>query len=99
MIDEFVGKVVLVRCKGAGVHVGVLESAIVEHGAVKLRDAYRIWRWRGANTCSELAQTGASDTWTRVAVRVPVMVVIGVVEIIPVADGAVQSLTTPRWPA
>ena len=49
---------VIARCTGAGVHAGYLESRDSE-GVVVLRDARRIWYWKGAATLSELAVSGA----------------------------------------
>ena len=44
--------VVLVRTRGAGVHVGELLKP--RNGMeLTLHNAHRVWRWRGANTLSE----------------------------------------------
>jgi hypothetical protein len=51
-----VGRYVLVRCRGAGVHVGILEGR-TDH-VVRLRDSRRCWRWWSRFTLSELADEG-----------------------------------------
>ena len=52
---------VIVRCKMAGVHAGELEVYDRATGAITLRNARRIWRWRGAASLSELAVYGAAN--------------------------------------
>ena len=49
---------VIVRCRNAGVHAGVLVK--VTSLAVYLRDARRIWKWSGAMELNELATYGAA---------------------------------------
>ncbi len=51
---------VICRCTKAGVHAGFLEERNRE-GYVVLRDARRIWYWKGAASLSGLAKYGASD--------------------------------------
>ena len=54
-----VGKYVVVRCRDAGVHAGVLESA--EGRNCTLRESRRLWAWRVANgktTLSGVATEG-----------------------------------------
>ena len=87
---------VIVRSRDAGVHCGTLES-IADGGMVTLSDARRIWRWRGANTLSELSQRGADQEWTRVSEPVPEIIVIGACEIIPCSAVARDNLTQSRW--
>jgi hypothetical protein len=87
---------VIVRSRDAGVHCGTLEN-IADGGMVTLFDARRIWRWRGANTLSELSQRGADQEWTRISVPVPEIVIIGACEIIPCSVVARENLTRSRW--
>lgn len=90
---EYVRKVatssrVLVRCRNAGVHVGTLERRSA--GEVVLLNANRVWRWRGANTLSEVAMNGViRSEYTRIAVEVPYIILTesDVCEVIPVAEG------------
>lgn len=88
---------VIVRCSGAGVHFGVLSR----HDAtmVTLRDARRIWRWRGANTLNELALRGASEEHTRISEPVADIVLCGWHEIIAATDDAITNLSRSRWGA
>lgn len=87
---------VIVRSRDAGVHCGTLEN-IADGGMVTLSDARRIWRWRGANTLSELSQRGAAEDWTRVSEPVPEIVIIGACEVIPCSAVARENLARSRW--
>lgn len=89
-------KIVVIRTYSAGVHVGIL---IRKSGTTAvLADATRVWRWRGANTLSELSQQGASNEWTRISEMVPRIELTQVIEIIDCSDVAAINLRTPRWP-
>jgi len=79
---------VIVRCLNAGVHVGTL----VKRDAVNtvLKNANRLWRWRGANSLSEVAMSGViRNEYTRISVEVPeiTLTTSDTCEIIPVAEG------------
>jgi hypothetical protein len=87
---------VIVRSRDAGVHCGTLEN-IADGGMVTLSDARRIWRWRGANTLSELSQRGAAEGWTRISEPVPDIIVIGACEVITCSVVARENLTRSRW--
>lgn len=88
--------VVVVRTMSAGVHVGEL---VGEPGAkLRLSNAHRVWRWKGANSLSELSQSGADTGYTRVSEAVPSITLIGCLEIIPCSEVAARNLRTPRWP-
>lgn len=89
------GTVVIVRTYSAGVHVGTLASQ--DGKIVTLRDARRIWRWRGANTLHELSQRGAAKEWTRISEPVPSVLLTEAIEIIPVAPAAIENLKQSRW--
>lgn len=57
---------VLVRSGQSGVWIG--EYVSQKGDAVTLKKALKIWRWKGANTTSELAATGTKpDGYSRVA--------------------------------
>lgn len=87
--------VVLVRTDRSGVHVGELASRTGSE--VTLHHGHRIWRWRGANTLHELSQCGADQDWTRISERVPVILLLDAIEIIPCSEAAAINLTNPRW--
>lgn len=85
---------VLVRTYSAGVHVGTLVAADGER--VVLRDASRVWRWRGANTLHELSLRGPDRTQhTRISERVAKITLIEAIEIIPIA--ADPATFAPAW--
>jgi hypothetical protein len=87
---------VVVRTYSAGVHVGEL----VRHNGkeVKLRNASRVWRWRGANTLHELSQHGASLTdWTRISEQVSSITLTEAIEVIECSSLARENLSQPRW--
>lgn len=86
----------IIRTYSAGVHVGTLASH--EGTQVILRDASRIWRWRGANTLHELALHGPAQEYTRISERVPTITLTEASEIIPVSKEAEERFG-PRWPA
>lgn len=87
---------VIIRSRDAGVHCGTLEN-IADGGMVTLSEARRIWRWRGANTLSELSQRGADEDWTRISEPVPKIVIIGTCEVIPCSVVARENLARSRW--
>ncbi len=53
-------KYVLVRTYTMGVFAGILDSASTETVKI-LKDARRIWYWKGAASLSQLAVDGTSD--------------------------------------
>jgi len=86
--------IVLVRTYSAGVHFGKLKS---RNGTeATLTDARRIWRWRGANTLSEVATKGVAQEYTRISEPVPEILLTQAVEIIPVSGEALATMGS-RW--
>ena len=80
------GPLSIVRTLSAGVHVGRVVK--IEGATVELADAVRIWRWRGANTLNEVAMKGVNtEQYTRISEPVPSILLIGAIEVIPVAEG------------
>lgn len=85
---------VLCRCSAAGVHVGELVSA--SGGSATLRNASRVWRWRGAHTLHELSLRGPDRTaYTRISDRVASITLEGVCEVIDIA--APRDAFAPVW--
>ena len=91
-----IGKLVIVRTYGAGVHVGTLKSRNGQE--VSLSDARRLWRWRGANTLHEVAIHGVDEAYTRLSDPVEHIILTSAIELMLVSDTAKMSLTTSRWP-
>ena len=88
-------KYVLLRTTGAGVHFGRL---VEQFGSeVKLTDARRLWRWRGANTLHEVALHGVSEDYTRISEAVAEATVLGVHEVLTLTEEARANLTRSRW--
>ncbi len=92
-----IGEFVIVRTRSAGVHCGTLTE---QNGiAALLTDAYRIWRWRGANSLHELSLKGASQEFTRISEPVSRILLTECTEIIPCTVKAKANLIKPRWAA
>lgn len=90
-----VNPLVVVRTVYAGVHIGEL----VAHSgqSATLRNARRLWRWRGANTLHEVSLRGVSDDYTRLSEPVASIDLTTVIERLPVSAAARDSLTRSRW--
>ena len=86
---------VLVRTYSAGIHFGELVSRNGKE--IVLKNAGRIWRWRGANTLSGIAQNGViTDNHTRIDVLVDEIILTEAIEIIKVTETAAKTLV-PVW--
>jgi hypothetical protein len=59
MVDDLLGKYVVIRTYSAGVHCGTLKSLNGKEAI--LTNARRIWSWKGAFTLSAVAQNGILD--------------------------------------
>lgn len=64
---------------------------------VTLNDARKIWRWRGANTTSDIASGGISEEYSRVAPPVDGAVILSVCEVLPASDEAVARVKKAGW--
>jgi hypothetical protein len=95
VILKMVGEFVIVRAHFAGVHCGTLVKQ--DGAAVVLKDARRIWRWRGANTLNELATKGAAMDYTRISEPVEEILLCETCETIKASDVARENLTQSRW--
>lgn len=93
--DPDVGKYVVVRCYGAGVHVGVLVSRDAKD--VRLSDARRVWKWSGAKTLSEMSLRGLDGNNSRVSEPVAGITLIDAIEVIPCTPDAETSLRGAKW--
>ena len=94
-----IGSYVIVRTYSAGVHAGTLVRK--EGKEVELKDARRLWYWKGANCLSDLALYGVkSPTECRFPAAVPTIVLTEAIEIIPVFEEARVSIeAVPEWKA
>lgn len=86
--------IVIVRTYGAGVHIGKLASR--KGAEVVLRDAVRLWYWKGANTLHEASQLGVGPE-SKISVRVPEVTLLQAMEVIPCSVAAAKTFE-PRWP-
>jgi hypothetical protein len=87
---------VVVRTYSAGVHCGTLEKH--DGKTVVLKDARRLWRWRGANTLNEVSQQGVDFEWSRLSEPVPEITLTEAIEVIACSDKGQENLSRSRWP-
>ena len=86
---------VIVRTYSAGVHCGVLIFHKDKHA--ELKNARRIWRWKGANTLNEVALRGCAEDWTRISEPVKDIVLTEAIEVIKCTKEARENLERSRW--
>ena len=86
-----IGKKVIIRADRAGVFFGTLKK---KNGSeVTLTDCRRIWYWDGAASISQLAVEGTKRPDNcKFTVTVPIICILGVIEIIPCTDKAIESI-------
>lgn len=84
-------KKVIIRADRAGVFFGTLKE---KNGSeVVLTDCRRLWYWDGAASISQLAVDGTTKPYDcKFTVIVPEIVILGVIEIIPCTDKAIESI-------
>lgn len=87
----------IIRCDRADVFYAEIESR--QGGEAKLRNARRLWCWDGAASLSQLALEGVKNPrGCKFTVTVPSMTVLDVIEVIPCAEEAVNSIeAVPVW--
>lgn len=82
---------------------GVFFAKIAERRGdeVDLTDCRRIWYWDGAASLSQLAMEGVNKPQNcKFTITVPAMTVLGVIEIIPCTDKAIESIkAVQEWRA
>lgn len=81
----YIGKHCVVRTYSAGVHLGTIKS--VEGSQVILDDVRRLWKWEGAFTLNEVANTGVAKT-SRIAAEIPTISLSDMIELIPTSEKA-----------
>jgi hypothetical protein len=86
------GTYVIVRCRDAGVHAGVLEH--YEGREVTLTESRRLWYWKPAKKAAFLSGVAAHglDKTSKVGVAVPRIVLTEDCEIIECTEEAATSL-------
>jgi hypothetical protein len=92
MNTEVIGKYVIVRCRDAGVHAGVLESYTGREAV--LRDSRRLWYWRpagGMKWLSGVAVAGLHSS-SKIGAPLPLLVLTETCEIILCAPEAAKSI-------
>lgn len=99
MINEFIGKYVIVRTYSAGVFAGILAQRDGKEALVK--NARRIWYWEGAASLSQLAQQGTSKPdECKFPCEVPSVLLTEVIEILEVSQEAEESIkNVNEWKA
>ena len=90
--DPWIGKYVIVRCRDAGVHAGVLKSR--EDRSCELTESRRLWYWKPANKAaflSGVATEGLDHKASKVGVPID-LILSENCEIIACTDQATQSI-------
>lgn len=95
-MQEYIGKKVLIRAKGAGVYFGTLEK--MEGDQVKVAKVRNIWYWTGASCLSQIATDGV--TGNKIGPVVDSMVINNVLQVIPLSEKAIANLESQKeWKA
>ena len=91
MLNEMIGKKVIVRGDRSGVFFGTLAGK--EGTDVKLTGCRRLWYWDGACSISQLAVDGTKDPeCCKFTVTVDEICILDAIEIIPCTDKAIKSI-------
>lgn len=92
-------KYYIVRADRAGVFFGHIKER--DGSEVTMTDVRRLWYWEGAASLSQMAVDGVSRPRDcKFTMTVPEMTILGVIEIIPCTDKAMQSiLGVKEWRA
>lgn len=90
-MESNIGKKVIIRGNRSGVEFGTL---VAQNGSdVTLKNARRIWYWRGAASLSQLAKDGTSNpNCCKFTVTVDSITILDAIEIIPCTDKAIKSI-------
>lgn len=95
--DHLIGRHVIIRATGAGVHAGIL-AAHDGGQTVRLQNSRRLWRWTAAkgHTLSGVAMHGLKEGWTKLPAAVDELVILDACEIIVTTPEARTSIE--EWP-
>ncbi len=90
-------KKVIIRTGEAGVFFGEIKERNGQEATIA--NCRRLWYWKGANSLSQLATEGVRHPQEcKFTVTVEEMTVIGVIEIIPCTQQAIDSINSvPVW--
>ena len=90
-------KFCIIRCNRAGVFFAKVRK--LDGDVAELAESRRLWYWDGAASLSQLAMEGVKHPGNcKFTVTVPAMTVLGVIEVIPCTDEAVESIKgVPVW--
>lgn len=98
-VKKTTGRYVIVRTYSAGVFAGTMVSR--NGREVVLRDARRLWYWRGAASLSELAVRGTSKPgeckFPAPVPRVELLEAIEILDVLPAARASIEGV--PAWTA
>lgn len=92
---EILNKKVIIRADRAGVFFGTLVHKENTPSGVEceINDCRRLWYWDGAASLSQMAMDGVKEPRKcKFSVVVPQIIVMGVIEIIPCTEDAIQSI-------
>lgn len=87
--SALIGQKVIVRTYSAGVHIGELTAKAGKE--VALKDAHRLWYWKGAFTLNQVATDGVKDG-SKVGVAIPALELTEAIEVMPITDAAFATL-------
>ena len=93
-----IGQKVLIRSYASGVHFGTIEKEefTLSGKVVLLSNSRRIHYWEGAASLSQVATDGIQKG--RVAVSLPLIEVVNVIETIPLSESGIDNLENqPIW--
>ena len=98
-IEQPTGDYVIVRTYSAGVHAGYLEWR--KGKEVELKNARRLWYWKGAASLSQVAGKGISDPKNcKFPAPIASIVLTEAIEIIPCTPTAQEIIeSVPDWVA
>lgn len=85
---------VLVRTYSAGVHFGRIVKRVGKE--VTLRDARRVWYWKGANTLNELVANGPGEG-SKISEPTAKILLTEAIEIIEMTPEQHAKLAGGRW--
>lgn len=93
MTNSILNQFCIIRCKDAGVHMGVVKA--INGRSVLLHDARRLWSWTERFTLNEVANKGAGPD-SRISEPVAEIMLLEACEVILVDKVAIQNLQHTR---